>query len=397
MAGVDQTPAWAKGQGPPPAAPLRKAEMEDMIRKLLFMPPIQTHMLVKPDEWDQLDLTLLQSKKFLSDYDVEVAIGNRGLDMQGGRNFRVTRLMSSIIEQRSREGNERQAELERRWARMKALGGCFTMGKGTRGCLATGHRFHSDLPLHVRGLANDRVMRVFTGSDSNIVMALTRTEDVFVWGSCRGPLGLPGKQKPQPIFVKPEDEYQFAEPGEESDVEDEDDLLKPVKMDRMSKEHIVSVSVGRNHALALTYHGDVFGWGFHNQKQLGFLIPKVGAGMTDQAEERALESENNASTNQSDTPTLVRPDHEVRPFLRSFPFFHSSAVVFSAFLVTPHTSHLTPHTTGPSVTRCPGTVRLHLCRHELKHDSGPGGAPHGLGGAGPEVRDGVRQSGERLH
>ena len=275
MAGIDHTPAWAKGEGPPPPDPLDTEAIKALINKLLFLPQHEVHMLVKEEEWEQLDLSLLMDASFLSKHDLAVACQNRGLDQDGSRYKLQTRVTESLMEQRGREAIERHQEQERRWVRMKSLGGCFTVGKGTRGGLATGHRFHSSKALHVRGRANDRIMRVYTGFDSNVVFALTRTEDLFVWGASNGPTGLPSGQKNTPIFVKPEDRYAYDAPEEESDGEDGDDMLLPYKLDRMSKEHLVDISVGRRHCLALTYHGDLFGWGYHNHKQLGFLVPQV--------------------------------------------------------------------------------------------------------------------------
>ena len=49
------------------------------------------------------------------------------------------------------------------------------------------------------------------------------------------------------------------------------------------------MSVGRRHCVALTSHGDCFGWGYHQHNQLGFLLETVGAGLGDAAEEVALE------------------------------------------------------------------------------------------------------------
>lgn len=293
--GVDDTPAWAKGEGPPIPGPMLQHVMEELVMKLLFMPPFKTHMLVKEDEWDQLDLTLLQEAKFISMKDMRIACENRGLAPAGNRVKLSSDLTGSIMEQRGEEERQRIAELERRRARMRALGGCFMIGKGTRGCLATGERAHSAIPLYVTSLANDRVMRVFTGSDCNVVFALTRTEDVFVWGAVTGPLGLPNGQKPVPVFVKPEDRYKFqaTESDEDSDYEDTDDLLAPVKLERLSKEHVVDLGVGRRHCVALTFHGDVFGWGYHQHNQLGFLLETTGAGLTDKDAERALEAYTN--------------------------------------------------------------------------------------------------------
>lgn len=89
-----------------------------------------------------------------------------------------------------------------------------------------------------------------------------------------------------------------------------DDLLAPVKLARLSKEHIVDLAVGRNHCCALTFHGDVFGWGYHQHNQLGFLVETVGAGMTNKDEERALEAFTNHETKIKHVPTMVRPDTE---------------------------------------------------------------------------------------
>ena len=187
------------------------------------------------------------------------------------------------------------------------------IGKGTRGALATGERAHSSLPLYVTSLANDRVTRVFTGFDCNVVMALTRTEDVFVWGAVTGPIGQPNGQKLVSIYVKPADKYTFkdTDSDEESDIEDDEDLLLPVKLDRLSKEHVVDLAVGRTHCTALTYHGDIFGWGFHQHGQLGFLLETVGAGLTDRDAARDLEENTNARTMVKHVPTMVRPDTEV--------------------------------------------------------------------------------------
>lgn len=42
------------------------------------------------------------------------------------------------------------------------------------------------------------------GSDSNVVFALTRTEDVFVWGASGGPCGLRGSSPHTPVYINPE-------------------------------------------------------------------------------------------------------------------------------------------------------------------------------------------------
>ena len=310
--GADDTPAWAKGEGPPPPGPMPQQLMEDNIMKLLFMPKHKTHMLIKEHEWDQLDMTLLQDPKFLSMKDLRIACENRGLSPEGNRVKLSSDLTGSVMEQRGEEERQRILEMERRRARMRALGGCFMIGKGTRGCLGTGDRAHSSVPLYVTSLANDRVMRVFTGSDSGVVFALTRTEEIFVWGAVTGPLGLPQGQKPVPVFVKPEDKYTFdrVDSDEESDAEDPDDLLAPVKMERLSKEHVVDLAVGRTHCAALTFHGDIFGWGYHQHNQLGFLLETVGAGLTEKDGERALEAYTNRRTMVKYVPTMVRPDTE---------------------------------------------------------------------------------------
>lgn len=39
------------------------------------------------------------------------------------------------------------------------------------------------------------------------------------------------------------------------------------------EQRIASVKVGRNHALALTTDGKVYGWGLNNLGQVGFLNP----------------------------------------------------------------------------------------------------------------------------
>jgi hypothetical protein len=196
--------------------------MEEMIMKLLFMPMYQTHMLVKEHEWDLLNLTLLQEPTFLSMKDLRIACENRGLSPSGNRIKLCSDLTGSFMAQRGEEERQRQLELERRRARMRALGGAFMFGKGTRGALATGERAHSAKPLYITSLANDRVMRVFTGSDSGTMFALTRTEEVFVWGAVTGPLGIPEGQKPVPVYVKKEDKYLFdpTDSDEESDAED---------------------------------------------------------------------------------------------------------------------------------------------------------------------------------
>lgn len=383
--GADDTPAWAKGEGPPPVKPMDQETMEEMIMKLLFMPQFQTHMLVKEHEWDLLNLTLLQEPTFLSMKDLRIACENRGLSPAGNRIKLCSDLTGSFMTQRGEEERQRQLELDRRRARMRALGGAFMFGKGTRGALATGERSHSAKPLYITSLANDRVMRVFTGSDSGTVFALTRTEEVFVWGAVTGPLGLPQGQKPVQVYVKGEDKYTFepADSDEESDAEDpvrrvvealmglhlgtgfrkrrfrmrrasllafacldlsalsvglslclsanlprslslsastlsfprralnrQDDLLAPVKLERLSKEHVVDLSVGRRSCVALTFHGDLFGWGYHQHNQLGFLLETVGAGLTDKAQEQALEAHANRQTMIKFVPTMVRADTE---------------------------------------------------------------------------------------
>ena len=139
---------------------MTQATMEDLIKKLLFMPPHKTHMLIREHEWDQLDMTLLQEPKFLSMHDLRVACEIRGLSTKGNRIKIATDLTGAIMNQRGEEERQRQAELERRRARMRALGGGFMFGKGTRGALATGQRSHSSSPLYITSLANDRVTRV---------------------------------------------------------------------------------------------------------------------------------------------------------------------------------------------------------------------------------------------
>jgi len=220
--GADDTAAWAKGEGPAAPGPLEKHVMEELVMKLLFMPKFKTHMTVKEHEWDQLDFTLLQDPKFLSMKDLRIACENRGLSPEGNRVKLASDLTGSVMEQRGEEERQRQLELDRRRARLRALGGAFMFGKGTRGCLATGERHHSSKPLYITSLANDRVMRVFAGSDCGVMFALTRTEEVFVWGAVTGPLGLPNGQKPQPVYIKKEDKYTFepTDSDEESDIED---------------------------------------------------------------------------------------------------------------------------------------------------------------------------------
>ena len=79
--------------------------------------------------------------------------------------------------------------------------------------------------------------KVFTGFDCNVTMALTRTEEIFVWGAVTGPIGQPHGQKHVSIYIKPEDKYTFqdADSDEESDIEDPEDLLLPVKLERLSE------------------------------------------------------------------------------------------------------------------------------------------------------------------
>ena len=42
-------------------------------------------MLVKEEEWEQLDLGLLMDNSFLSKHDLTIACQNRGLDQDGSR------------------------------------------------------------------------------------------------------------------------------------------------------------------------------------------------------------------------------------------------------------------------------------------------------------------------
>ena len=90
----------------------------------------------------------------------------------------------------------------------------------------------------------------------------------------------------------------------------QDDLLAPMKLERLSKEHVVDLSVGRRSCVALTFHGDLFGWGYHQHNQLGFLLETTGAGLTDKAQEQALESYANHKTKIKYVPTMVRADTE---------------------------------------------------------------------------------------
>jgi len=311
--GADETPGWIKGEGNGVPPPLDKETMEELIMKLLFMPKFKTHMLIKEEEWDQLDMTLLQEASFLKMRDLRIACENRGLNPAGNRVKLASDLTGSVMEQRGEEERLRQLEIDRRRARMRALGGAFMIGKGTRGCLATGVRDHSAKPLYVTSLSNDRVMRVFTGSDCNVVFALTRTEDVFVWGAVTGPIGQPDGQKPVPVFVSPEDRYKFeqVDSDDDSDYEDQEDLLVPTKLERLSKEHVVDIGVGRRHCVALTYHGDVFGWGYHQHNQLGFLVETVGAGLTDKGSERELEQYMSRKTMIKHVPCMIRVDTEI--------------------------------------------------------------------------------------
>ena len=90
----------------------------------------------------------------------------------------------------------------------------------------------------------------------------------------------------------------------------QDDLLAPMKLERLSKEHVVDLSVGRRSCVALTFHGDLFGWGYHQHNQLGFLLETTGAGLTDKAQEQALEAYANHKTKIKYVPTMVRADTE---------------------------------------------------------------------------------------
>jgi hypothetical protein len=117
--GEDDTPAWAKGEGPGAPEAMTQATMEDVIKKLLFMPLHKTHMLVKEEERDQLDLTLLQEPKFVSMHDLRVACEVRALGTKGNRIKLATDLTGAIMNQRGEEDRQRQAELERRRARSK--------------------------------------------------------------------------------------------------------------------------------------------------------------------------------------------------------------------------------------------------------------------------------------
>ncbi len=65
--------------------------------------------------------------------------------------------------------------------------------------------------------------------------------------------------------------------------------MLPVKMERLSREHIVDMSVGRRHCTALSMNGDVFGWGYHQHNQCGFLVETTGTGLGDRNAERALQ------------------------------------------------------------------------------------------------------------
>jgi hypothetical protein len=183
-------------------------------------------MMVEDHEWDQLNLTLLDEPSWISMHEMRIACENRKVKPEGNRIKLSAELTGSIMEQRGDERRKRDDEIRRRRQRFRALGGIFAFGKGSRGCLASGKRRHSAIPLYVDTFKTDRILKVYAGFDSDVVYAMTYTQELWVWGAATGPTGLSNGQKNKHLEVKNESRYTFAATNADEDSDAEDPVKK---------------------------------------------------------------------------------------------------------------------------------------------------------------------------
>lgn len=114
----------------------------------------------------------------------------------------------------------------------------------------------------------------------------------------------PVELKPRPLEVHPEPVQVDVDADVDSDSEDETDLLSPVMLEKLSREHVADMGVGRHHVIAVTKHGDAFAWGHNQHGQLGYLLPNVGSGIG--KDEEALNAAAAGKIRHCAEPTLVR-------------------------------------------------------------------------------------------
>eukprot|EP00644_Phytophthora_capsici_P008750 jgi/Phyca11/111742/e_gw1.20.569.1 len=185
---------------------------------------------------------------------------------------------------------------------VNAAGQCFVWGFGKGGRLGTGNEFDRIEPTRLEALETTPVKKVAAGENHS--MALSRTGQVFTWGSNSfGQLGHPGKSSSSLSRLTPKrvDAFRFqvvediaasgchsaainADDGgvytwgsnrrgqlgrKEGSGTDQGDAT-PHSVDALRPRHpmsrgidIVEVSCAQNHSIALTASGSVFTWG-HN-------------------------------------------------------------------------------------------------------------------------------------
>ncbi|KAF0698663.1 Aste57867_10757 [Aphanomyces stellatus] len=297
------------------------------LRKLLFLSIPESMHLLGPEQWTRLDLRCLTLMKVKM---LRASCLARGLEARGKKRLLVQRVMASLEKQRDDETElRRQAELAEE-RRKNKLGGVWTFGTGKEGQLGHGDCESYALPTQIKSTRGMGVCQVYAvlhldpsssssstsleqGFDSDIVFAITRQGDVFVWGNKAGPTGLP-KRKRRNLFAlfgaptaEPivdddngeddadgQDNDEQGGDGDTSDEEGDDDdgddddggdddssplpsgepqestiIPTPMKLVSLSGEDIVQIAVGRVHCVARSKCGDVFTWGQNDHCQLG--------------------------------------------------------------------------------------------------------------------------------
>ena len=123
---------------------------------------------------------------------------------------------------------------------LTADGAVWSWGDGEEGRLGHGDEQNQLLPKKVDALAGRRVVAVSAGGEHSI--ALTADGSIWSWGwGTYGMLGHGDQQR----------------------------QLLPKKVEALAGQHVVAVSAGLNHNLALTANGAVWSWGWGGQGLLG--------------------------------------------------------------------------------------------------------------------------------
>ncbi|KAL2629156.1 hypothetical protein R1flu_013842 [Riccia fluitans] len=125
-------------------------------------------------------------------------------------------------------------------AALSADGQVFTWGRGKYGQLGNGTVDSEFRPVAVTALSDQMIVQIICGGDHT--MAVNSEGELFAWG--RNLWGQTGTGL-------------------------QEDALLPVKILSLKGEHIIQVSAGARHSVALTDKGKVFGWGDSEQGQLG--------------------------------------------------------------------------------------------------------------------------------